>query len=338
MIDRNTFSPLKVANRIRLLRDFLWKKNSVSGWPLEVGIEVTNFCNLHCVMCPYQEMVKTKARPQGRMEFDLFKKIIDEIAPFVELVYLHGMGEALLHPRLFEFIDYAKEKGVRVGLSTNATLLGKAKSQKLLATKIDYLIFGLDGLTKKTYEKIRRGGDFEKTVENVNDFLELKVRGNHQAFVVVQLIEMKENSVEAEGFKKYWHLPGVDVVRVKPKIALKPADKKTKPRHQPYCFHLFRQLNINWDGTVVPCCEDVFGHYILGNVQDQDLKRLWNGPKNQALRKINFENNRAKVELCRNCNYPQPGLLQAAGALVFDHLTIKKLLPRLEKWTAKNSP
>ena len=113
VIDKNTFSPKKIANRLRLLRDFLGRKEKTKGLPLEIGIEITNICNFACIMCPYQDMVKKKIRRQGKMSFSLFKKIVDEISSFAELIYLHGLGEPLLHPQLFKFIGHAKSKGLR---------------------------------------------------------------------------------------------------------------------------------------------------------------------------------------------------------------------------------
>jgi len=90
----------------------------------------------------------------GKMEFSLFQKIIDEIAPFADLVYLHGLGEPFLHPDIFEFVEYAKSKRIRVGLSTNALLLDKTRSKKLLDSGIDCVILAVDGVTEETCERI----------------------------------------------------------------------------------------------------------------------------------------------------------------------------------------
>lgn len=328
----------KLVNRIKLLLAFLTRRTKTSGFPIEVGIEVINQCNLNCIMCPYSQMVSNKTRPVGKMRFPLFKKIIDEITPFVELIYLHGLGEPFLHPRIFEFIDYAKTKKVKVGLSTNATLLDQTKSQKLLNSGLDYLILAVDGATKKTYEKIRVGGDFEKVEKNIKDFLTMKKRKStlqllgKTPFVVIQFITMEENEKEADLFLKKWQGKGANVIRVKPKISLKDEDKKGRFKITGYCFHLFRQLNIYWDGTVVPCCEDVHGRCPLGNVKKEPFKMIWHNKKMEHLRKINFSGQREKVPLCQNCLYPQPTVLEAIGVMILDQLKVKKILPWIEKW------
>ncbi len=331
MIDKNTFLPGKFYNRGKLLVSFLKKSEVADGLPLEVGIEITNRCNLSCIMCPHPEMVAQKIRPQGTMDFALFKKIVDEISSFAELVYLHGLGEPLLHPNFFEFVEYAKGKGLRVGISTNATLLNKNNARALLESSIDYVILAVDGATKETYEKIRVGANFALVEENIKNFLNYKKRYKKPPFVVIQFITMDENEREVGPFLKKWQGKGASVVRIKQKIALKDADKNDKRNTPDYCFHIFRQLNINWDGTVVPCCEDVYGRYPLGNIKNEKITDIWNNKKMTILRKANFQKNRNKIGLCRTCHYPQPSMIETVGVMLLDHLTIKKILPRLER-------
>lgn len=330
MIDKNTISPQKIVNRAKLLFAFLAGREKTGGLPLEIGIEVTNVCNLRCLMCPYSEMVSKKTRLQRRMSYALFKKIIDEIASFAELIYLHGLGEPLLHPQIFKFINYAKEMDIRVGISTNAMLLDKKRSKKLLDSGIDYVILAMDGATKETYEKIRVGGNFEQVEANIKNFLQMKKERKKKPFVVIQFIAMPENEKEADLFLTRWQGKEADVVRIKPKIALKDKDKKDRAKNVPYCFHVFRQLNIYSDGTVIPCCEDVHGRYPLGNVKKESLKELWNSSKMQNLRKKNFQKKKHEINICKTCLYPQPTILEAIGVMVFDHLTVKKILPRIE--------
>ena len=330
IVDQNTFLPRKIKNRLILLFDFLTKKEKTKGLPLEIGIEVINVCNLNCIMCPYSEMISKKTRPQKKMSFSLFQKIVDEIAPFAELIYLHGLGEPLLHPQIYEFIKYAKKRGLRIGISTNTMLLDEAKSKKLLDLEVNYLILAMDGATKETYEKIRKGGNFEQVERNIKNFFQMKKRRKKAPFTVIQFITMEENEKEVGLFLKKWQGKGADIVRIKPKIALKDKDKKGKAKITPYCFHIFRQLNIYSDGTVTPCCEDVHGRYPLGNVKKEGIKKLWNSQKMKILRKKNFQRKREQINICKTCLYPQPTILEAGGVLVFDHLTVKKILPRIE--------
>ena len=89
------------------------RRRTSSSWrhaptfPDRVYVESTNVCNLDCIMCPTGLHIDT--RPKGYMEWDLYTAIIDEIAPLVEAVVLHSWGEPLLHKRIIEMIQYAKD-------------------------------------------------------------------------------------------------------------------------------------------------------------------------------------------------------------------------------------
>src|SRR6185436_13261663 len=103
------------------------------GRPAHLKIELTNFCNLSCPMCPHGQM----RRERGYMAPALFRKIIDEAAPALEFAYLHHLGESLFHGRIGELVRYGRSRGVAMGLSTNATFLTRRKAEELLAAGLD---------------------------------------------------------------------------------------------------------------------------------------------------------------------------------------------------------
>src|SRR3989344_5333310 len=156
----------KSFNRLKILSHYLGRSAKSSPGAVEIGIEATNLCNLDCTMCPRSEM----KRPVGQMSIATLKRIVSQVKPFAELVYLHGLGEPLLHPQLDQMIAYVHEAGIKVGLSTNITLLTKKKSEMLIRAGLDYLILPMEGARAETYEKIRLGASFEKVLENINGF------------------------------------------------------------------------------------------------------------------------------------------------------------------------
>lgn len=323
----------KTINRFKLLKDYFFKKSQVSGLPLELVIEVTNKCNLSCIMCTRKNMT----RPIGLMNFKLYRKITDEASAYLELVYLYGEGEPLFHPRIFEMIRYAKSRGLSVGLSTNATLLTKEKSYKLIQSGLDYLIIALDAVNGKTYQKVRGGKNFNQVVRNVKDYLRLKKRSTLSPFTVLQFVKLAENEREAPAFRKFWANKGADVVRIKPVIDLlrqnpSAALRAGKLPRRP-CFYLWRQLNmIAWNGKfVTPCCMDAEGDYSLGDANTHSLKGIWNGKPMIALRRAHLNGGWKKVSLCRDCTYPQPSFPGKLGAMIFSDMMVKKILPYLER-------
>jgi len=320
----------KLSNRLKLLRDFYLKRSRVSGLPVELVVEATNHCNLNCIMCLRQNM----KRKIGYMNMRLYKKIVDEVADYLELLYLHGEGEPLFHPKIFEMIKYAKNKGLNVGLSTNATLLTKTKSRQLIASGLDYLIIGLDAATSKTFERVRGGKNFKKVVANVEGYLKLKEEARDVPFTVIQFVKLAENEAEASEFQKIWQDSGVEAVRVKPVIDLLRKHRRTNKLPSRPCFYLWRQLNmISWDGRfVTPCCMDSEGDYPLGDLNKDSLKKIWNSRKMMTLRRVHAIGEWKKLPLCRNCTYPQPSWLGKLGAMIFPDMMVKKILPFLEKF------
>lgn len=325
----------KLVNRLKLLKDFYLRQTRVSGLPIELVIEATNKCNLNCIMCTRKNM----KRPIGFIKMDLYQKIIDEVANFLELVYLHGLGEPLFHPQIFEMIKYAQSKGLNVGLSTNATLLTTEKAQKLISSGLDYLIIALDATKPETYQKVRGGKNFNQVVKNVRGYLRLKKKAKKSPFTVLQFVKLDENKLEVEKFRKIWQGSGADVVRVKPVIDLLRSHPSTtlgaskKPRRP--CFYLWRHLNmVSWDGKfVTPCCMDSDGAYPLGDATKQTILEVWNSPEMRALRRAQVTGEWKKLPLCRDCTYPQPSLPGKIGAMALPDIMIKKILPILERVT-----
>lgn len=320
----------KLVNRLRLLKDYSLRNKKATGLPLELVIEVTNKCNLKCVMCTRGDM----KRPIGNMEMNLYKKIIDDVSPYIELIYLHGLGEPLFHPKIFEMIKYAKKKNVKVGLSTNGTIMTEEKARRILSCGLDYLIISLDAVTPRTYKIVRGGGGdlFGQLVINVKKYLELKKKAKNAPFTTLQFIKLGENEKEAIKFEKMWKGMGADVIRIKPVEDLLRKDKARKLPHRP-CYYIWRQLNmVSWDGRfVTPCCMDSNGDYPLGDARKESIEKIWNSPKMIALRKAQLTGDWKKMQLCKDCTYIQPSFVNRMGAMIIPDILVKRLLPFIER-------
>ena len=132
-------------------------------------IESTSRCNLKCEMCP-RNSFKQKT---GDIDLELFKIISKYFKPGMD-INLAGWGEPLLHTNLMEMIKIAKTKNARVGFTTNATLLDKETSEKLIKSGLDFIDFSIDGATQEIYEQIRKGAKFHNVINNIKNFIEIK--------------------------------------------------------------------------------------------------------------------------------------------------------------------
>jgi MoaA/NifB/PqqE/SkfB family radical SAM enzyme len=281
--------------------------------PDRLYIESTNVCNLSCVMCPTGR--KEQVRKKGYMDFELFKAIVDQMAPWVQATTLHIWGEPLLHPRLFDMIEYCRKQDLRSEISTNATLLDEKRSQRILDAGLDAIYLCLDGFRPETYQAIRVNADYEKTNANIRGFIDLKTRGGYRTpHINLQIIEMEQTVGEIEQFVKTWTLPGVDRINVKPFDswagqvtdinALRSEDAQT-PVKRYACPNLWYHTHIYWDGRIAMCDRDFNLSYDLGNVRSPDgvvsVLDNWNGPKMQELRRLHVRNTLEHVSPCNTC-------------------------------------
>ncbi len=276
--------------------------------PMRLWIEPTSFCNLKCPMCTSKDIPEDKI---GYMDWDLYKKIIDEAKGFVHDINLFLGGESLFHKRLPDMIRYAKDNGIGTRLSTNATVLTRDKSKALLDAGLDFIIFSFDGYDKETYERIRVNANFEKTLGNIRGFLEEKKRrGTSKPYVVFQVIEGLSNDDE----KRMAFLKGLEGLPIE-KISLIEAhtfggkvsqkgDKKFRKVGRKYvpCTFLWYSMSIKWDGTVVPCCVDLAGEMPLGDVRKESLLKIWNGQGLIELREKIASGKYTDVPLCKGCD------------------------------------
>lgn len=315
---------------LKLAFAYLAKKPKLKMYPRIVGIESTNNCNLDCIMCPRQEMT----RKVFDIELGLFKKIIEDIKGKSEFIWLQDYGEPFLNKNIFKMIAIAKSAGLKVGISTNGTVLTDAIIDGILSSGLDYLIFAIDGATKETYEKIRVGANYEKVHENVLRFLRKRQQSASQIFTVVQCIYMKETKNQIQQFKEMWNLPGVNAVRIRQLTYSGTGEFKNTPSRKP-CYWLWSNPHIKNDGTVVPCCQDVNATLPLGNIQENSLDEIWNSPAMQDLRKKHLSGNAHEIDLCRNCNMYQPSLPLVLASAPFDSMSVNRWVPRLESLLSK---
>lgn len=287
---------------------YIFRKANVINRPRIWAIELTNFCDLNCLMCPRKYM----KRKVGYMDFDLFKSIINQIKDYTNFVWLHNYGESIFHPKIEQFINYCAENNIKPGLSTNAAGLDEKKAVMLLNSMLDRIVLSIDGSVKETYQKLRGGGDFDKTRSNILNFLKLKRKLNKTGpFAEVQMIRIEETNREIDIFKKQWKDLADNVVikdfsaragQVEEISKIKRQEQlffsRRKKRYP--CMAFWRDGVVLWNGDVVPCCMDFDGKMILGNLNKEKLKDIWNSEKMIKIRKEQDEGNYDNP-LCKNC-------------------------------------
>jgi len=301
-----------VLNRIfdsRLTETKLYKKlyykkiNSVAKklsnvLPKSIEIGITNVCNANCIMCPHHKLKK-----MGFMDMGLYRKIVDDaVSCGMERVALSFFGEAMLDKDLEERIQYAKSKGLKVSFFTNASKMDKEKSQMIIRNKVDDVSVSLDSPNKETYEKIRRNLKFEDVRDNILGLIELKKKMKSDLPAIgLAIVEMDENTNELKDFYSDWkdRVNSINIINMR-NWSGKSKERKSKTKYP--CALLWQMIVVDWDGEVVLCCNDWNHEEVVGNLNVESIRDVWDGKKLDKVRKMHLADKVNCVPVCAKCD------------------------------------
>lgn len=248
-------------------------------------IEITNVCNLSCSFCP-----QTKRQPRY-MKIEELNQILDQVKPYTDYLYFHVKGEPLLHPEIGTFLDISYEKGFKVNITTNGTLLHKVKDRllhKLSLRQINISLHSMEG--NKDYKHK------EQYMEQIQDFIK-EAREMTNIIISLRQWDLDEEKDEKRGIKLDENLYLNQDYRFQwPDLAEKEDDGMG------FCYGLRNQIAVLVDGTVVPCCLDGEGVINLGNIYETPFSEIVEGERAQGILE-GFSKRYAVEELCRKCGY-----------------------------------
>lgn len=270
-------------------------------------LEITNVCNLRCAFCPGTR------RPAGFLSVQDFQCYGEKLRPHTEYLYLHLMGEPLLHPRLAELLAAAEELCFRVMITTNGTLLSRRGELLCASPAVEKVSISLhsfegnegEGLEGYLEQCIR----FAKNASAAGKKCALRLwnldgadtRGaNTQNGAILAALET--------AFPGPWRV-GRRGTTLAPSIFLEWKERFDWPdlsapeENSPtFCYGLRDQVGVLCDGTVVPCCLDHEGDVPLGSLREQTLEEILNSPRARAIYD-GFSQGRAQEKLCRRCGF-----------------------------------
>jgi radical SAM protein with 4Fe4S-binding SPASM domain len=253
-------------------------------------IEPTNTCNLRCTFCFVTDGM---TRDGGFMDFNLFKKIIDDCND-LEHLCMHNWGEPLLHKDIFRMIEYAKNKGVNyVVMNTNGTLLTDKMINRIVNSKLDIIRFSIDG-SAETFKRVR-GVELENIEKNIKKLKTIKEKKRPELKMGVVFTVEEDTEGDAEEYINHWKKI-VDHVRLQPKLITSP---RTEVCPEPFGKD-YGKLVVLWDGRVIPCCVDYNANLMIGNIQNDTIPNLWKSEKLNILREQHLKGE--FPDTCANCN------------------------------------
>lgn len=251
------------------------------------------------------------------MSVNEFEKIIVQIKPFTDYVYLHVKGEPLMHPHLSEFLDIAFAGGIQVNLTTNGTLL--KQNLGMLCTKpalrqlnislhsIEDNLEALDAYISDVLESVQTLG------AKTNAYLVMRLWNLDK----VQLLPQNNKRI-IEQISRAFSMDILTAIQSEDKLRSITLADRTYLSHDEefqwpslentfyskfgFCYGMGRMAAILVDGRVVPCCLDGDGIISLGNVFEETFGDIIAGDRALAMTK-GFAARKATEELCRHCSY-----------------------------------
>ena len=262
----------------------------------KIYLEITNGCNLNCDFC-----IKNK-RKITNISFDNYKYIIDKIKDYTEEIYLHVLGEPLMHREINEFIDYVYNKGLLVNITTNGYLIKRIKDNKHIHRL---------NISMHSYN-IKYGISLNEYLDNIFEVID-KLR--NETFISLRLwINSKDNDKVIDYINKRYNT-NINKVNDNEKIKVTnnliidtfhefiwPDLSNNYYSEYGRCMALKGHIGILSDGTIIPCCLDSKGIINLGSIYENTLDDIFNSPRVKSMLE-GFKKGYKCEELCRHCKF-----------------------------------
>lgn len=296
------------------------KQQQVSDYPLLVDIELASVCNLSCPMCYTITDEFKKQVNVTRMDWELYKKIIDEIDGKVPAIRLSLRGEATLHPKFIEAIKYAKVHGIKeVSLLTHGGKLTLPYFQKMVEAGVDWITISVDGLGE-TYERVRKPLKFDELLNKIRAIKQYKEE--HQLKRPVIKVQGIWPAIAESGTDAYYNTfaPCTDLVAFNPLIDYLSNDTHIEYLEEFTCPQQYQRLVIGADGLVMKCSNDEENREVIGDINQETVHQVWHGEKMQAERNMHLQpRGFMQSAVCRKCYLPRKTEDEAAqvGARTF---------------------
>lgn len=275
-------------------------------------IEITENCNLACPFCPSPSLGH-----RSEMPIDLFEKILNRLQGNISEIFLHVLGEPLLHSRFSEILDLAERNGFRINLTTNGTLIRRHAEQLLSSNSIRQINFSTHAYAYLSQDRAQ-------------EFLDDSIRFAHKLTVTRPEVyvnfrlwndfadELSENwnlhviQALSENFHAKISLPKFSArhksIPVYKRIYLHRDSRFSWPngsgdiRTSGTCHGIIDQCAILFDGTVVPCCLDYKGNIPLGKFPEDSFEKIFQSDKASQIAS-GFVSHKLIHPFCQKCSF-----------------------------------
>ncbi|MCP4112655.1 MAG: radical SAM protein [Desulfobacteraceae bacterium] len=276
-------------------------------FPKMVVVNVSYVCNAKCVHCVHT-IDSSSRKVVGDDIFvseEAFKKLADECGDYGSYIRITGTGEPLLHPNILELIKYAKDRGCKVSMITNGSLLTPEKTDFLLACNIDGIEISVDAMSQETYEAVRRGLNFEKLLSNVRYLRQKRDNISASTNIVVSFVEEDLNRHERYMAEDFWVPEYVDNIQFRVwlqygKMQSTEDRRSLMPDREP-CPYPFERINMDSQGKFHLCAFDIDHDTDYGSISDRPLIEIWRDSEIEGIRELLLARRFDDIPICSRC-------------------------------------
>ncbi|MGL4009931.1 radical SAM protein [Staphylococcus cohnii] len=289
--------------------------STLPKFPKVIEIQTTTKCNAGCTICPHSDIYPHK-HAHGELELDYIFRIIDEIAEYkdqIDRVIPYWNNEPLLDKRILKILHYIKEKGLRVELSTNASLMNRRIADEILYNHlVDDLRISFFSSFKETYNNVMPGLNFDKTVKNINNLIEkyknmnsnMKITINQVNYNKFNYLEEQAKLKELFGDAVNLHVFGYldRVGNNREKNNLKTNEYEEWILNGCSLNRAEEWISITSTGDVSVCSQDWNKEIIFGNIKEESIATIFNNDKKREfLKKIYGQIESEPNFICSRC-------------------------------------
>ncbi len=260
--------------------------------PVYCNVELTNSCNLSCVMCFNKKM----RRPAGFMTREVFERVLGQMVDLGVLkVNLTTIGETFLHPKAEEYAAMCKDMGLFTLINTNLQACSVERIERMFQAGVDVFSISMEGVDKHGYEAVRQGGRYEDLFDNLEVVRQCK-REQPNVEVVIRTVYPTNCDYSRENFENTWerYCDRFEFAISGNQGGYMGSYDSTESRRP--CIMPFNAMSVTFDGRISFCCVDFEAELIVGDVFSSSLRDIWFGSGYAKLRRAH--------ESCEFTNFP----------------------------------
>lgn len=290
--------------------------------PFVLFVDPSSICNFKCKFCPtgHPELIKNTERKQTLMDFNLYKKIINDLMEFdkpLKVLRLYKEGEPLLNHYFSNMVREAKLNNIAeyIDTTTNGYLLNPSTSKSILDAGINRINISVNGLNDKQFlEFTGKPINFTYYRNNIIDLYKLKEENGYKCEICIKIVGDSLTDDEKHMFFKLFGncsdrifienmapcWSGFDI-KQHLNVSITRGIYNNELTDVNVCPYIFYSTTINSDGTVSLCFLDWEHKLIIGDIKTQTLKEIWNGDTLFQYHVNNLSGKRKEISVCKDC-------------------------------------